>query len=91
MRCMVRNAAILERVIEPARGSLTPDLARYILQLDFPPRDHERYISLSTKAQTGALTSAEEAELDDYLSIDAFLGIIQSKARHSLKKHNDAA
>lgn len=81
---MVTNAAILERVIEPAQGNLAPELARYILKLDFPPSDHERYAMLADKAQEG-LNPKEQAELDDYLSVNAFLAVIQSKARHSLR------
>jgi hypothetical protein len=88
---VVRNAAILERVIEPGEGDLAPDLAKYILKLNFPPKDHQRYALLSGKAQEGSLTPEEETELDDYLSVNAFLSIIQSKARASLRQRSGAA
>lgn len=81
------QSAILERVIEPNRGDLSPDVAKYILKLDFPPQDHARYHLLAEKAQEGGLTDQEQAELDDYLSVNAFLAIVQSKARVSLREH----
>ncbi len=88
---MVRNAAILERVMEAQSGDLAPELARYLLRLDFPRSDHERYAMLADKAQQGSLSPEEQSDLDDYLDIDAFLSILQSKARVSLRKHNIAA
>ena len=87
---MVTNVAILERVIEPGRGDLAPEVAQYILGLDFPPSDHRRYAALAEKAEEGQLSLDEQAELDDYLSVNAFLTIIHSKARVSLRKHGGA-
>lgn len=88
---MDRQSRILQRVIDPERGTLSPELARYVLTLDFPPADQSRYAQLAETAQHRALTPQEQIELDDYLNVNDFLMIVQSKARTSLKNQNSAA
>ena len=88
---MVSQSGILERIIEPHRGGFSPEHARYVLSLDFSPEEHTLYASLSEKAQAGALSDRERAELDDFLTVNALLTILQAKARISLKKHGPAA
>jgi hypothetical protein len=87
---MVTRSTILEKVIQPSRGNLSAELARYLLTLDFPEADHARYQQLAEKAQSGTLTEQEIAELDDFLSVNDFLTIIQAKAQSSLKKNGSA-
>lgn len=70
---------------------MSPDLARYVLTLDFPAKSHTRYTQLAAKAQEGNLSKGEEGELEDFLSVNTFLTIIQSKARVSLKKKRNPA
>jgi hypothetical protein len=88
---MISRSGILERVIGATRGDLSPDLARLVLSLDFPATDHARYSDLAARAQEDALTDEEKAELDDYLSVNDFLIILQAKARASLSRHTPAA
>ena len=88
---MDRHTGILQRVIDPDRGTLPEEFARYVLTLDFPAADHERYAVLAEKAQRGALSAQERTELDEYLDVNDFITIVQSKARASLKGHNSAA
>lgn len=80
------GAAILGRVINPDDPSLSPEAARSILKLTFPRGDKERVSSLLTRNQEGHLTADERAELDEYLRADAFLSVLKSKARLSLKR-----
>ena len=70
----------------PKQGDLSPEFARQLLEIDFPPEDHHRVGHLSEKAQDGTLTASEQAELDDYIRVGAELAVIQSKARLSLKR-----
>ena len=84
-------ASILEQVIDPSAGTLGAELARYILSLDFPAAGQARYAALTSKAQDGILAPEERAELEDFLSVNDFLMIVQSKARASLAKHPSAA
>ncbi len=88
---MAPRFGILSRIISPKRGNLSPELAKYILSLDFPPKDHARYEALSAKAQEGILSEREAAELDEFLSANAVLMVLQSKARVSLAKQSPAA
>jgi hypothetical protein len=88
---MHRQSGILQRVIGTERGTLAPDLARYVLTLEFPPADQARYAQLAELAQQGTLTTQEQVELDEYLNVNDFLTVVQSKARTSLKNQNPAA
>ena len=83
---MIAEQRILERVLNPRSGGLSPELARFVLDLDFPATDRRRCMRLSRKAQQGRLSAKEEAELDSYLGVNAFLMILQSKARVSLRR-----
>ena len=72
-------------------GDLPPQVAEYLLALDFPAADHARYIELSRKAQDGKLTDAQSRELEDLLTANDVLTLLQSKARASLKRRHPAA
>ena len=56
-----------------------------ILALDFTQADHDRMNALAAKAQSGALSKAEDEELDNYLRVGDLLAIMQSKARRTLQ------
>ena len=82
---------LLERIIRPGDGGMSSELAQYLLTLDFTPEQHARYATLAAKASAGTLTEDEGLEIDEYLAANALLGILQSKARQSLKQHQPAA
>ncbi|MDB5298666.1 MAG: hypothetical protein JWO87_329 [Phycisphaerales bacterium] len=84
---MAHQASALERILQPAEGDLSPEVAEYVLRLEFPPQDHARYQELSLKAQEGSLTVDEKTELEDLLTANDVLTLLQSKARLSLKRH----
>jgi hypothetical protein len=91
MKAMASGLSALERIVKPARGGFSRELAEYVVQLDFSPKDHARYERLSAKAQAGTLTRAERMVLDDLLAAADVLAILHSKARMSLKRRNSAA
>lgn len=76
---------ILDRVIKPARNGLSPEVARFILTMTFEERDHERMAELAGKAQAGALTPEEAAEVDEYRRVGDLLALLHSKARLAMK------
>jgi hypothetical protein len=80
------STTIFRRVIDPDRGSMSPELARFVLELDFPAADHERFEALSAVAQERALTPEEADELDSYLHVDSLLAIMRLKAERSLDR-----
>ena len=84
MSISTASSTIFSRVIAPERGTLTPEVARVLLDMNFPPQDHARYEQLSAKAQEGTLTKDEADELDGYLHVDSLLAIMRLKARRSL-------
>jgi hypothetical protein len=79
------DVAILSRILEPDQSMLSPEAARALLALDFPPADKDRMRELSAKAREGTLTLGEQAETDNYERVGHLLNILQSKARRSLK------
>jgi hypothetical protein len=91
LKAMLSHPAILERLIAPQQGDFSPELASYVLAMDFPPSDHRRYADLASKAQSASLTPDERSELEDYLSVDELLTLLRSKARASLHRRNPAA
>jgi hypothetical protein len=78
------STEIFRRVVEPEKGTFSPDLARFVLDLGFSGKDHTRYEDLSAKAESGAITPQEAEELDGYLHVDSLLAILRLKAKRSL-------
>jgi hypothetical protein len=87
----MNHPAILERVIDPARGDFPRSLADAVLNFAFPPDDLQRYEEFSSKAQDGTLTAEERAILEDYLDVNDLLMFLKAKARASLASQNPAA
>jgi hypothetical protein len=83
---MVAQSSALQRLLKPAEGDLPAEFARRLLSLDFTPAEHARYRELSGRAQTGQLTEHEKVELDDLLTANDVLTLLQAKARASLQQ-----
>jgi len=77
-------AEVWERVIQPTRGDMTPEAARYFLQLHFDAADLSRMNQLAAAARAGSLMLEEQSELDSYMQVGWFLDLMKSKARLSL-------
>ena len=77
-------AEVWERTIQPTSADLTPDAARYFLQLHFEAADLARMNHLAGAARSGGLTPEQQAELDNYMQLGWFLDLMKSKARLSL-------
>jgi hypothetical protein len=63
-------AAIWSRIVKADQANFAPELARTILKFDFDPEDHRRIDELSAKAQKGALSPDERAELEEYVRVN---------------------
>jgi hypothetical protein len=81
---------VLERLV-CSEGDLPAAAARAFLKFKFDPEDTERMHELALKAQQGNLTPQEQVELNNYEFLGTFLGILQSKARRSLKERKARA
>lgn len=88
---MIRSPSLLEQIIEPQVGSFSSEHAQYILSLGFTAAQKDRCDELSYKAQSNALTPEERAELEEFLTTNSILMLLQSKARKSLKRSSSAA
>jgi hypothetical protein len=80
------EAQILTRVIAPDEPTLSPEAAKSILSLAFRDQDRKRMSELAEKARQGTLTDDEREEIEGFERISSLLGLLQSKARVSLKK-----
>jgi hypothetical protein len=80
--------AILRRVVDRKHANLSEEAARAILRLDFDETDRRRMNQLAAKNRAGALTAAEDKELDNFIHVGQVLGILKSKARQALKARN---
>jgi uncharacterized protein YnzC (UPF0291/DUF896 family) len=78
--------AIWERVFVPDSRRVTPDQARYLLEVRFSQADLDRINELSAKAREGTLDAAEKAELEHYVHVGHLLSILKAKLRGRLKK-----
>jgi hypothetical protein len=85
---VISDLTILDRVIAPKRGNLSPDVAREILAFSFSPKDRGRYEKLSAKAQLGTLSKKERAELENYLNVNDLLTLLKAKAASSLRRQS---
>jgi hypothetical protein len=77
------EVALWSRLLQPESGNLSPEAARAILQIDFAEADRLRLHELAAGARAGALTAAEEAELETYTRVGRLLDLMRSKARRS--------
>ncbi len=81
------EAEIWSRTIRPGVGDLSPEAAREWLRLRLSDADVQRVRELSSKANIGQLTDAEERELENYLNVGRTLEFLKAKARLSLRGH----
>lgn len=80
------GVTILSRILTSNREGLPPELARYILGLDFSTEDRVRMRELAAKNRRGELSPQELEELDSYITAGDILAIWQSKARQALQQ-----
>lgn len=78
---------IFRRIVAPDRPTLPVDAAQALLRLDFASVDRRRMNRLAEKNRQGRLSARDEQELDSFIRAGQLLGILQSKARQSLKAH----
>jgi hypothetical protein len=75
---------ILGRLFVNGKAGLSPDRARYLLELEFSDADRARMNELAQKNQTRRLTKKERDELLGFAKAGCLLGILHSRARRTL-------
>jgi hypothetical protein len=80
----VKNAAFLDRLVDPLSECLTPESARKLLALNADAILQARVDDLADRHSQGLLTAEEQAEYGKYVSYSTFVAILKSKARQLL-------
>jgi uncharacterized protein YnzC (UPF0291/DUF896 family) len=75
---------IISRALDDAAQGFPPEAARFFLALRLAHKDAQRMDELAEKARQGALTPAEEMEIEEYRRCVRFMDIIKLKARLAL-------
>ena len=75
---------ILTRVLGNNKDQLPPDIARYILTLEFSEQDKGRAHDLAVRNQEDALSPTEKEELFAYARAGNAISLLKSKARRAL-------
>jgi hypothetical protein len=78
------ETTILARLFSDRLGQLPPEMARYILDIDFNDRDKARLHELVVRNQDDDLNPAEKEELVAFLNAGSMLSILQARARRML-------
>jgi hypothetical protein len=82
--------AIWTRILAPGDPTLSPEIAKHFLSLQFTDEEKARYESLAAREQRD-LSRDELAELDAFVHANTVIMLLQSKARLSLKQRQPAA
>lgn len=83
-------SAIWDRIVNSAKGDLSPEVAQYFLSLGLTAAEKERYRELSAK-QHFELSYEEESELKHLVHANTALMVLQAKARRTLAERQPAA
>ncbi|PQO28675.1 hypothetical protein C5Y97_23110 [Blastopirellula marina] len=75
-----------ETILANLDGAISRSAADGILALGFSPQQRERMHELAAKARAGELSESEREETQSFERVSCLLGILQSKARISLKQ-----
>ncbi len=78
------ETTILARIFGDKLGQLPPEMAHYILDLDFNEGDKARIHDLVVRNQADDLDPTEKEELHAFLNAGSMLSILQSRARRIL-------
>lgn len=79
------ESAVLEEMLEPIGRALGPESARALASLRPSRKAEERVEELAMKCNEGLLTPEERAEYEAYVNASTLIGILQAKARQTLK------
>lgn len=73
--------------LAPVEECLNREAAVALVGLPANPRIQARVDELAAKCNEGRLSAAERSEYEALIWADHFLGILQAKARHFLRRH----
>lgn len=74
-----------DTILTNLSGSISPQAAEGILSLGFSDEQRKKMQSLAEKAREGELSEEEREEASSFERISSLLGILQSRARISMR------
>ena len=80
------GATVLSRALQIKGGNVSPEGARFILDLGIREQDKKRMLKLLEKQQKGRITAQEKDELESYVQADNLLSILKAQALLALKR-----
>jgi hypothetical protein len=81
----MKHDSTLDRLVEPVVRTLTPEVARALVQLRADPELQARMDDLAEKCNEGRLTPEEREEYGTSVRFANYLAIIQARARRLLR------
>lgn len=85
----INEVAIWNGIINPDAGDLSESEANVVLRWSFSDEDKRHMEDLANRNGEGELLDEERELLQAYVDIGQVIGILQAKARLSLKHLND--
>jgi len=76
---------IFRRIVDAKQPPLSVEAAESLLRLGFSAADQRRMNRLAEKNRQGKIKPHEEEELENFIRVGQMLGVLQSKARRSLR------
>jgi hypothetical protein len=81
----INQVQVLARSIDRAGAQMSPEVARYFLDLQLSDADRRSLDAMAEKARQGALTPAEQADLDEYRRVGRLVELMKVKAQAALQ------
>ena len=76
----------LEKFLRPLARGLSTELARALVNLTADEETQARYDALAEKRTEGQLTPAELEELESFVRVNTWLGVLKAEAQTVLAK-----
>ena len=80
------DTVTLEKFLRPLARGLSTELARALVNLAVDEETQARYDALAENQTEGQLTPAELEELESFVRVSTFLGVLKVEARTVLAK-----
>jgi hypothetical protein len=84
------DTTALEKLLRPLPSGLTAELARALVNLRADAETQARYDALAEKRTEGALTPADQDELEGIVRANTLLGILKAEAQSVLAHRQPA-
>ena len=81
----VNQVEVLARSLDRTGTRMTPEVARFFLDLQLSDDDRQALEGLAERARMGNLTLAEQADLDEFRRVGRLVEVMKVKAQVALK------